>query len=75
MNYEKFVKYIESLGFINNIGGHYECGGHKIIIIKEWNYYHYLGHNNLDWIRFIDLYDLKPLIKLSRKYKLRKILN
>ena len=77
MNSKEFIKYIESIGFIQE--SNQECN----VDFYRYNYKEYrifLNSDNYDfyngskWIYTIVLNDLSPLIKFDRSYKLKKIL-
>ena len=67
----EFRNYIESIGFKNDgYGLYYRYNQYEIILY--FNSYDFI--NGSEWIRNIDLNDLRPLKKITRSIKLKQIL-
>ena len=70
MSREEFINYIESIGFKYN--------GHDYYGYKECEIYlydnHYDFYNGIEWFDDIDLNDLTPLNKITRRIKLKQLL-
>ena len=71
MNHEEFRNYIESMGFeYDGYGLYYRYNQYEIILY--FNSFDFI--NGSEWIRNIDLNDLRPLKKITRSIKLKKLL-
>ena len=70
MNKEEFIKYIESIGFIDNNDELYVYKGFGINLY--YSYYNFF--NGSEWEFDIPYNDLKPLLKIIRSIKLKQLL-
>ena len=71
MSLEEFKQFIESIGFKPINAYYYRYNDHRINLYSD-NYKIYYGRNTIG--RF-NLNDLRPLMKMSRSIKLKRLLS